>query len=539
MLKQCVYRNATSLRQLLRPIANVRQLASKRSTRAAKVWPRLAYDVDTGISRDPEVLVRSVHEKERNAFRTAMEDKDFVSAYQIYIEQRDLPILTGAEVTSLVQLISADALLRKLNSYEQPQSLQDVFWTIIEDVKEGKVAGQMMLWHHALETLLTWGQLEDAQDLWTHLQALPNRVAVDKNDANCIDSRVYASAIKLFTATGEFTKAEQLYHEALTVRQLRPSLMIDQAMISALFQNGRIGEAYKAMDRAIREQRRALRPTFFSAMVALALDAEAVGVATEIFMKGCKIGMPPSDSLIARLLAALGQSRADPLGSVLTIFRHYREIYSSEKLPIEHVNCVINAIFQSSRAGVSSSDVLSRVHQLLKEVQANGLKTSSSTVNILLAGYLDLGEHQLLQDLMSRAKLDEYSFRSILKSQARSTEPNAFSKVKNIWASFEQYRNDKGTVFVTRDLLMVMRAAFATDKTAASEWIPNIIERHMGVMDAESIEKVQGELSEHKDGRFVNRSLPEAVRKSFSTSNRRSRKWLPVEKELKLSDAVM
>lgn len=476
------------------------------------------------MPRDPEVLVRNVHEKERTSFREALERRDFVEAYGIYVEQRELPVLSGAEVTSLVQLISADSLLRKINGYEQPDSMKDVFWTIIEDVKERKVAGQMILWTHALDTLVTWNLLEEAEQLWSELQALPNRLTMDKNDALCIDSRVYGSAIKLYTAKGDFISTKRLYQEALEGRKLRPSLMIDQAMIAAFFENREVGEAYKAMDRTIREQRRVLRPAFFNAMMGLALDAEAVGVASEIFMKACNVRMSPSGSQVTRLLTALGRSRKDPVGSVMSIFKHYREV-NGGRLPIEHVNCVISAIFAAAKETDSKDDTLSKVHEILQEMQKMGLRSSVSTVNILLAGYMDLGRYDLADELAARAELDDNSFRTMLKSLARSSTPETFNRVKSTWSSFEEHVAARQRIFIARDLQMLMRAAFGADSTAARIWIPDILKRHTDLVDSDSRELVYTELSEHDRGTFVKRGKSSAIPKR----DERALKWLANE----------
>lgn len=448
-------------------------------------------------------MVQSVHEKERNIFREALLARDFAKAYQIYEEQRGLPILSGAEVTSLVQLINADASLRKWNGYEQPESLQQVFWTIIDDVKQHKVAAQTMLWVHALEVLVTWDKLDEARELWSWLQTLPNRSTVDKNDAHCIDSRVYGGAIRLHTALGDMAEVEKLYTEALTERRLMPSIMIDQALISALFVNRRVGDAYKAMDKTIREQRRALRPGFFNNMISLALDADAIGVATEIFMKACKVKMPPSSTIVTRLLAGLGRSRTDPLNSVLTLFKHYRAV-SGEAVPIQHINCVIHAMFTSFHFGVSKQEVLTRVHQLLNEMKERGLHSSISTVNILLKGYISLAEYKLAEDLLSRATLDQNSLRAILKGFAQSPSPSAFPRIQEYWKRFEEQQSkDSDTETASRDLLMLMRAAFVNDKAAAELWIPQVLLQHASTLDPHAQQVLDTELNRHTDGTFT------------------------------------
>lgn len=521
---QRLCRPARSLtKQLFRSGAHTRTLASKRGTRAAQVWPRLAFDRQENFTNDPEILVRTAHEKERLAFRYALEQKDLAGAYQIYIEQRELPILSGAEVTSLLQLISADALLRKLNSVEQPESLKDVFWTIVEDVKERKVAGQTMLWVHALDTLVTWELYDEARELWTYLEALPNRVSTDKNDAHCIDSRVYGSAVKLFTAIGEIATGQALYDQAMTVRQLNSSLMLDQAMIAASFQSGKIGEAYKLMDKAIREQRRALRPAFFNTMMALALDARAVGVATEIFMKACNVKMPPAASQVTRLLSSLGRSKKDGLGPVVTVFKHYQAVNNGE-LPIEHVNTVITSIFGAGKESdsISNADVLARVHQLLRDMEEIGVFPSSPTINILLAGYTEMGEHERAEDLMSRVKLNDVSFRTMLKALSRNPEVYNLDRLSNLWSAFKSHREKAGTNFVVRDLQMVMRAAFRVAPHEAAPWISNLLAVHGEQLDEKTSNKLKIEFEEHKDGRFVfgRTSQPQRV------ATARSMRWL-------------
>lgn len=517
---QRLYRPARSIFQLLRPCDNVRSFASKRSSRVSKAWPRSPIQREHSLSNDPEFLVRTAHEKERFAFRYALERKDFTAAYKVYVEQRDLPILSGAEVTSLVQLISADALLRKLNGVDQPESLQDVFWTIIDDVREMKVAGQTILWAHAIDALITWEKFSEAQELWTHLQSLPNRTTTDRNDAQCIDSRVYGSAVKLYVALNDMSKVQELYDEAMTERKLTASLMLEQSMIAALFQDGRIGDAYKAMDRAIREQRRALRPAFFNAMMALALDAEAVGVATEIFMKACKIQMSPAAAQVTRLLSALGRSRTDSLSAVLTVFKHYQDLNNGQ-LPIEHVNSVISAIFNSARDGIAATDVLARVHQLLKDMQEIGLRSTPSTINILLAGYVQLGQFELAHDLMARAELNDVSYRTIFKSLTASSDSKDLSRVREIWAAFAGHRRQTNSHFVLRDLQMVMRSAFKTSPKEAAVWIQEIMDENVTSLPAEHAAVLEAELDQHVKGKFVFGKVPKP-----NIVTNRSMRWL-------------
>lgn len=499
---QRLYRPATCLAQLLRPSYQARTFASRRSTRASNARPRTHIDRETGLTNDPEALVRIAHEKERANFRYALEASDFTSAYQIYTEQRELPILSGAEVTSLVQLITADALVRKLNGFEQPDSLKEVFRIIIEDVQDQKVAGQTILWAHALDCLVIWGEFDEAQVLWSHLQSLENRRNVDKNDAQFIDSRVYGSAIKLFTAMGDTSKANELYKEALVERKLNSSLMLEQAMVAAHFQAGNVGEAYRTMDKAIREQRRALRPGFFNAMMVLALDAQAIGVATEIFMKSCKVNMPPAASQVTRLLSELGKSQKSSMDTIWAVMKHYQES-NNGRLPVEHINVVIGAIFNSARSGVAETDVLARVHQLLADMQSLDIQPSTSTINILLSGYIQLNQYQLVKDLVGRASLNDVSFRTMLKALAQVSKDASFEHLQQIWTMFEHHKTTTGTEFVLRDLQMAMRAAFSIDSEAALPWMNSLMARHSSALSDDNIAYLYKELEQHKSGRFT------------------------------------
>lgn len=275
-------------------------------------------------------------------------------------------------------------------------------------------------------------------------------------------------------------------------------------MIAALFQSGKIGEAYKTMDKAIREQRRTLRPAFFNAMMALALDAEAVGIATEIFMKACNVQMSPAAAQVTRLLSGLGRLKKDALGSVITVLKHY-QVVSNGQVPIEHINTVITAVFAlaEDQAGVSNSEVLGRVHQLLQNIKEMGLHPSSSTINILLSGYVALGEHKLVQDLMSRATLNDVSFRTMLKALTRTAEKQDLVRVRELWLAFESHRLAARTDFVMRDLQMVMRAAFRNSPTEANIWIRDLLDTHSSQLDPESASHLEDEFERHESGTFV------------------------------------
>lgn len=519
---QRLCRPAQTFRQLINQNSFGRSLAYKSSRRQVKAWPRLAVQRQDSFD-NLDTAVQIAHQNEKSAYRSALEQSDLAGAYQIYIEQRDVPILSGAEITSLIQLICADALLRKINRVEQLQSLKDVFWTVIEDVKEQRVPGQAILWVHALDALITWEAYDEARELWAYLKTLPNRSSLDKGDAYCIDSRVYGSAVKLYTVLGDMEAVQALYSEAMVDRQLKSSLILDQAMVAAKFQAGEIGAAYKAMDKAIREHRRALRPAFFNAMMALALDAHALGVATEIFMKACNVHMPPGQSQVTRLLSALGRSQKDSLSSVMTVFRHYRNLEGG-KVPIEHLNTVISAIFASAGEadGLSTSEALTRVHQLLRDMQDLNVVPSTPTVNILLAGYIELGQHQLLEDLMSSADLNVISFRTMLKALSRKPDLHDMQTVHELWAAFEEHRNISGTIFELRDFQMVIRAAFRASAEQALSWIPDLLSKYSDQLDSATVSTLQDEFKQHQTGRFVFKQITNPKK----TPTARSMKWL-------------
>ena len=443
-------KQARCLTQLLRPFRPSVRYAHRRRPPVKSLLPR-----------DATSVVRQAHEKERFAFKYAIDQGDVASAYQIYIEQREVPVLSGADVTSIVQLIQADAVRREWNAQDQPQAMKDVLWTIIDDVRYNKVEGQAILWAYALDALATWRDFDAAEELFTWLRTLPNRQNNHKT-AHCIDSRVYGQMIKLRMMNGaKLGELRALRDEALVERELESSRYIAQSMIQALIQYNEVGEALKLLDHTAVNQRDDLRPQFYSSIISTAMETNLT-LAVEIFMKSCKANCPPGPVFVTTLISALSKA-SRPLDTITSVFRRYREV-QRHSLPMHIVNTVIGAIFSKRDAPVD--DILTSVHDLIKQSKSDGSEPNITTINILLNGYTELGQTELANDLMTRSSLNDNSYRSILKGLK-----NRHANLEDIQEVWQKYRDHKGTTpFVVRDLQMLMRACFASTSESAMSW---------------------------------------------------------------------
>ncbi|KAJ8609258.1 hypothetical protein MRB53_039199 [Persea americana] len=447
--------------------------------------PLRRYAVQRTLPRDPESAVRIAHEKERFAYKYAVREGDFSAAYKIYIEQRDVPYLSGADVTAMAQLIAADAVRRDVFKLDQPQSIKDVLWTIIEDVRENKVPGQTMLWAYALESLRVWRQDEQVEELWSWLKTLPNRTEANYT-AHCIDSRVYGQYILAKSqADAPLSQLYQLYDE-VKERGLANSHILRQAMIVSLIKKDRLDEANKIIDEAISDHRKRrdapLRPQFFTAILVAALDRRDLTAALEIFHKACGVNAPPGSSQVVRLISEL-VTAMQSLSVVMQVYEQYRDKLGS--FPIHIVNSVVSAIFATSHEGVPTKDILERIHALISQCRKDGMNPNVTTVNILLGGYTELGEAGLVDDLMKRIELNENSFRSILK--ALKTRCASLEEIQTAWSRFVDFRKQSKSRFVTRDWQMLLRASFAAaNNKEAIAWFIDILAVHGEQLDRSS-----------------------------------------------------
>lgn len=493
--------------------------ASRRVSKTPQSFPRLAIDrrykerdvteqyYADPLLKDPERLVQHAHEKERSAFRYALEQRDFVTAYQIYREQIDLRILNAAEVTSLVQVIGADALLRKHCRMEQPEALKTVLWQIVDDVRKDQVAHQIMIWVYVFGALQVWQDYNDAHKLWHYLETLPMRSFGAKERHKCIDGRVYGAMIKLMVAEGRpLSECQALCQKAMQSAGYRPTLLLDEAMIRAHFAAGDIGGSYKLMNKTIVEHRSMIRPGFFNAIIGFALDAHAVGVATEVFMKACSMKMVVYPSQVSRLLRAYADM-SDSYDTAKLVIQKYRWL-NHGKLQVEFINALLGVAFAQ---GGETKKVLQRVRECLQDMKHNQVEATSGTINTLLGGYIALGDMQLVQELMQTAEVTETSFRTMLKSLSKEPRADGLPDVQNIWSLFKQFREQEGSTMDGRDLAMVLRAAGRCGSEALT-WAESLLPSHAPSLQEEELYDLQAELEAHQQGTFKYTSRPQRPR---------------------------
>jgi len=375
-------------------------------------------------------------------FRSDVNAAQISNAMRGFTKLVELEVLTNNDISNLARQIHFRYRT------EKDLTLLVHVKTLVEAIKSKKVPGHPLASVHILSCLKDMEEWQIGNEFWAWLRT---------QDEEITDSRVYGSAIELFTFQGTpLNQLEALYQQAHKLygtvphdgggTMRRPTRgMLMQGIITARLFHDEWRLAYKALSHCVRHHPTQTPARVYELFILMrpAIEGHIV------FMMACRAGVNMPTKVCTNVAINYLREEKDAVGTLQLICAYAA---AGGKLEIEHLNLIIKALFTTCPTPPSSSttdisdESIKSIFQLINKTVAifhsQGIPMQTATYNTVISegGRLrckDLVHNGLNEMLKAKIEPTLITYRCLIQALASIGEKD---EVRECWHTLSDLR---------------------------------------------------------------------------------------------------